>query len=111
MKLWHLYAALGVFAFFLTGSQALGYYEAGLVGGTVSFWRDALNGNDASRFLAFDVAFLATVCLVFIWVEGGRLGIGLWWRIGYIVLSTFIAGSAFVAFFMAHRQRILDTRL
>ena len=110
MKLWHLYAAIGVIGLFLTGSQALGYYQSGPVGGTVDFWRDAIEGNDASRFLAFDVLFLAAACLVFLWVEGRRLGVSVGWRIGYIVLSAFIASSAFVPFFLAHRQRILDGR-
>ena len=96
MKLWHLYAAIGVVALFLTVPQALGYFADGLTGVTIDFWRDALKGSDAARFLAFDVLFLAAACFVLLWVEGHRLGISVWWRVGYIVGSTLIAGSAFI---------------
>jgi len=110
MKLWHLYAAIGLVALVLTGSQALSYLADGVIGGTAAFWRDALTGNDASRFLTFDVLLLATACFVLLWVEGRRLGISVWWRIGYILGAALIAGSAFIPFFFAHRQRILDQR-
>lgn len=110
MKLWHAYLAIGVAALFMTVSQALGYFAHGLTGVTVDFWRDALQGSDAARFLAADVAFSAAACFVLIWVEGRRLGISAWWRVGYIVGSTLIAGSAFIPFFLAHRQRVLDKR-
>jgi hypothetical protein len=110
MKLWHLYAAIGVIALVLTGSQALSYFANGPIGGTVDFWRDALTGNDAGRFLTFDVALLATACFVLLWVEGRRLEISVWWRIGYILGAALIAASAFIPFFFAHRQRILDRR-
>lgn len=108
MKLWHLYAAVGVLALLATGSQALDYIQAGVVGVTADFWRDAFHDGDASRFLAVDILFLATACFVLIWVEGRRVGMSWTWRVAYIVGSSFIAGSAFVPFFLAHRQRILD---
>ena len=57
MKLWHLYTAIGAVGLVLTGSQALGYFSAGPIAGTVDFWRDAFNGNDASRFLAVDILY------------------------------------------------------
>ena len=110
MKLWHAYVAIGVIGLVVAGSQALGYYADGLTGVTVDFWRDALQGNDVGRFLALDVVFLAAACYVLIWIEGSRLGIGVWWRVGYIVASTLVAASAFVPFFLAHRQRVLDAR-
>jgi hypothetical protein len=110
MKLWHLYAAIGVVALPLIWSQGLEYIAGGVVGVTYDFWRDALEGNAAGRFLAFDQTFLATACFLFIWFEGRNLGIGIWWRIGYIAGAIFIAGSSFIPFFLAHRQRILDAR-
>jgi hypothetical protein len=78
--------------------------------GMVDFWRDAFNGNDASRFLAFDILALVTGLFIFIWVEGRRVGIGSWARAGYILGSTLIASAAFVPFFLAHRQHVLDSR-
>jgi hypothetical protein len=108
MKLWHLYAAIGVVGLVLTGSQALGYFSAGPVGGTVEFWRDAFHGDDASRFLAVDILALVTALFVFIWVEGRRLGISAGWRLVYVLGSTLVASAAFVPFFLAHRQRVLN---
>ena len=108
MKLWHLYAVIGVVGLVLTGSQALGYVSAGPIGGTVEFWRDAFTGNDASRFLAVDILTLVTGLFVFLWVEGHRLGIAARWRVAYILGSTLIASAAFIPFFLAHRQRVLE---
>ena len=42
MRLWHVYVAIAVVALVATMSQALGYFDAGFVGGTVDFWDDAL---------------------------------------------------------------------
>lgn len=108
MKVWHVYVAIAVVSFVLTASQAFGYLHAGVAGVTVDFWRDAVTGNGASRFLTFDVLGLGTACFVLVWVEGRRLGIGTRWRVGYIVLSLLIGVSTFVPLFLAHRQRVLD---
>lgn len=110
MKLWHLYVLIALVSLGLTTWQASGYFDAGLIGGTADFWRDAFNGNAAGRFLAFDAIGLGTGCFVLVWVEGRRVGIGPGWRIGYIALSLLIGVSTFVPLFFAHRQRVLDNR-
>ena len=108
MKLWHLYVAIGVAAFVATGSQALHYTGSGLVGGTVEFWRDAVTGNPASLFLAYDVTFLGLAVWILLWIEGHRVGISAGWRVAFIALSVLVGISTFVPFFLALRQRKLD---
>lgn len=108
MKLWHLYVVIGVVAFVLTGSQAIGYADAGLVGGNVDFWQDAFGSNDAARFMSFDVVLLAAACFVLMWVEGAKLGLSVGWRVGVLVGSLLIGVSTFIPFFLAWRQRRLD---
>jgi hypothetical protein len=108
MKLWHLYAAIGVIAFVATGSQALAYTDAGLIGGTVDFWRDAITGNPASLFLVYDVSLLFLAVWILLWIEGARVGISAGTRIVFIVLSAVVGVSTFVPLFLAYRQRKLD---
>ncbi|WP_188113566.1 DUF2834 domain-containing protein [Nocardioides humilatus] len=108
MKLWHVYVAIAVVALIGTTSQALGYFDAGPVGGTVDFWDDALTSNDAARFLAIDVFLLGTAVFVLLAVEGRRVGIGAGWWAFYFVASLLIGISTFVPLFLAHRQRKLD---
>jgi hypothetical protein len=112
MKLWHVYVMIGVIAFIATGSQALGYLDAGdgPITGTERFWRDAITANNASLFLVFDVALLGLAVFVLLWVECRKLGIGAGWFAAYVVLSVVIGISTFVPFFLAHRQRVLDAR-
>jgi hypothetical protein len=110
MRLWHVYVLIGVIAFFLTGSQALEYFDEGLVDGTDHFWRGAINANNASLFLVYDVLFLGLAVFVLMWVESRRVGISTVWYVAYVALSLLIGISTFVPFFLAHRQRILDSR-
>ena len=111
MKLWHIYALIGTIAFFATGSQALPYFSSGgPVTGTEQFWRDAITANDASLFLVFDVVLLGLAVFVLMWVESRKVGICTGWFVAYVLLSIFVGISCFVPFFLAHRQRILDTR-
>lgn len=112
MRLWHVYVLIGVIAFVATGSQALGYLGsgAGPLTGTERFWSDAITANNASLFLVFDVALLGLAVFVLMWVESRKLGISGGWFAAYVVLSVLIGISTFVPFFLAHRQRILDTR-
>jgi len=107
MKLERVYYVLAVLGFVLTGSQVLGYVDAGPVGGTVDFWDDALTTNDAARFLAFDVAVLGAAVFVFLWVESRKVGIAAKWFWMYVVLSLAIGISTFVPLFLAHRERAL----
>lgn len=108
MKLWHVYVALGVIGFLATGSQVLGYLDAGPVGGTGDFWEDALTTNDAARFLVLDVLVLGVAIFVLLGVEARRVGIGAGWFVLYVVGSLLVGISTFVPFFLAHRQRRLD---
>jgi hypothetical protein len=108
MKLWHVYVVLAVIGFLGTGSQALGYFDAGPVGGTVDFWQDALSTNDAARFLAIDVFVLGTAVFVFLGVEARRVGLSARWFVLYLVGSVLVGISTFVPLFLAHRQRRLD---
>ncbi len=110
MKLWHVYVLIGIVAFFATGSQALHYFGDGLVDGTDQFWRDAITANNASLFLVYDVTLLGLAVFVLMWVESRKVGISTAWFVAYVVLSVLIGISTFVPFFLAHRQRILDTR-
>jgi hypothetical protein len=75
MKLWHVYVTIAAVAFVLTGSQALAYFDAGPVGGTINFWQDALGTNNATRFPSFDISFLGLAVFVVLWVESRRVGI------------------------------------
>ena len=108
MKLWHVYVALAVIGFIGTGSQVLGYLDAGLVGGTADFWRDALDTNDAARFLAIDILVLGVAVFVLLGVEARRVGITAGWFLLYVVGSLAVGISTFVPLFLAHRQRRLD---
>jgi NO-binding membrane sensor protein with MHYT domain len=108
MKLWHVYIALAVIGFLGTGSQVLGYLDAGPVGGTADFWRDALSTNDAARFLAIDVLVLGVAVFVFLGVEACRVGITAKWFVFYVVGSLLVGISTFVPLFLAHRQRRLE---
>jgi len=108
MKLWHVYVAIGVIAFVLTGSQVLGYVDAGPIGAQKDFWKDAFGSNDAARFLAFDVLFLGLAVFVMMWFESRKVGISTRWYVAYLVLSVVIGISTFAPLFMAHRQRKLD---
>jgi len=108
MKLWHVYVALAVVGFVGTGSQVLGYLDAGPLGGTADFWQDALSTHDAARFLAIDVLVLGVAVFVLLGVESRRLGISASWFVLYLAGSLFIGISTFVPLFLAHRQRRLD---
>lgn len=108
MKLWHVYVVIAVVAFFATGSQALGYFDAGPIDGTIDFWDDAIHSSDASLFLAFDVVLLGLAVFVLMWVESRKVGISNRWYVGYVVLSVLIGISTFVPLWLAHRQRLLD---
>lgn len=108
MKLWQLYVVIGVVAFLLTGSQAIGYADAGFVGGNVDFWQDALTTHDAARFMTYDVILLGLACFVLVWVEGAKLGLAVGWRVAVVAGSVLIGVSTFVPFFLAWRQRRLD---
>lgn len=108
MKLWHVYVALAVIGFLGTGSQALGYFDAGPLGGTSDFWQDALNTNDAARFLFVDILVLGTAVFVLLGVEARRVGISVGWFVFYLVGSLVVGISTFVPLFLAHRQRKLD---
>ena len=108
MKLWHVYVALAVVGFVGTGSQVLGYLDAGPVGGTVDFWQDALTTNDAARFLTIDVLVLAVAVFVLLGVESRRVGITAAWFVFYLVGSLLVGISTFAPLFLAHRQRRLD---
>lgn len=108
MKLWHVYVAIGLVAFVLTGSQVLGYLDAGPIGAQVDFWKDAFGTNNAARFLSFDVILLGLAVFVMMWFESRKVGISTGWFVAYVVLSIVIGISTFVPFFLAHRQRKLD---
>lgn len=108
MKLWHVYVVLAVIGFFGAGSQALGYFDAGPIGGTVDFWQDAVDTNDAARFLSIDIAVLGTAVFVLLGVEARKVGIGTGWFVLYLLGGILIGISTFGPLFMAHRQRRLD---
>ena len=108
MKLWHAYVALAVIGFVGTGSQVLGYLDAGPLGGTVDFWQDALSTHDAARFLAIDVLVLGVAVFVLLGVESRRVGVSTSWFVFYLVGSVLVGISTFVPLFLAHRQRRLD---
>ena len=108
MKLWHVYVALAVIGFLGTGSQALGYVDAGPIGGTADFWQDALDTNDAARFFVIDVLVLGVAIFVLLGVEARRVGIATKWFVFYAAGSVLIGISTFVPLFLAHRQRRLD---
>ena len=111
MKLWHVYVLIGVIEFFATGSQTLGYFvNDGPIAGTEQFWRDAITANNASLFLVFDVVLLSLAIFVLMWVESRKVGISGAWFAAYVALSILVGVSAFVPFFLAHRQRLLDAR-
>lgn len=102
-----LYYALAVLGLLGTGSQVLGYLDAGPIGGTADFWRDALTTNDAARFLAIDIAVLGVAIFVLLITDARRLGISTPWVAGYVVGSLLIGISTFVPLFLAHRERAL----
>jgi len=103
----HLIGVVGLVA---SGSLAIPYFSTGFVEGTEQFWRDAISANHASLFLVYDVVLLGLAVFVLMWVESREVGIGTGWFVAYVLLSTFVGISTFVPFFLAHRQRILDTR-
>lgn len=108
MRLWHVYVAIAAVALVATMSQALGYFDAGFVGGTVDFWDDALTTNDAARFLSIDVFMLGLAIFVLLAVESRKVGISVTWQVVYLLGSALIGISTFVPLFLAHRQRRLD---
>jgi hypothetical protein len=102
-----IYYALAVLGFVGTGSQVLGYLDAGPIGGTADFWRDALMTNDAARFLAIDIAVLGVAVFVLLITDARKLGIATKWVALYVVGSLLIGISTFVPLFLAHRERAL----
>ena len=102
-----IYYVLAVLGFVGTGTQVLGYVDAGPIGGTADFWRDALTTNDAARFLAIDVAVLGVAIFVLLITDAHKLGIATRWVALYVVGSLFIGISTFVPLFLAHRERAL----
>jgi len=102
-----LYYALAVLGFVGTGSQVFGYIDAGPIGGTADFWRDALTTHDAARFLAIDIAVLGVAIFVLLITDARRLGISTTWITVYVVGSLLIGISTFVPLFLAHRERAL----
>jgi hypothetical protein len=108
MKLWQVYVALALIGFVGTGSQVLGYVDAGFVGANVDFWQDALTTHDAARFFVIDILVLGVAVFVFLGIEARRLGISTRWFVFYAVGSVLVGISTFVPLFLAHRQRRLD---
>ena len=107
MKLEYLYYLLAAIGFVLTGSQVLGYVDAGPVGGTIDFWDDALTTHDAARFLAFDVVVICAAVFVLMWVESRKVGIAATWFWTYVVLAVLVGASTFIPLFFAHRERAI----
>ena len=107
MNLEKLYYVLAVAGFLGTGSQVLGYVDAGFIGGTADFWDDALNSSDASRFLTIDIFVLGVALFVMLGVESRRLGIAAKWFWVYLAGSVLIGISTFVPLFLAHRERAM----
>ena len=96
------YAAIGLLAAIGTWGNIPGLVsQNGFVGGTIRFWQDVLV-NEASRFIAVDVLFLALAVIVWMVLEARRLRIpGVWF---YIVFGLLIAISVAVPLFMIHRE-------
>jgi hypothetical protein len=104
-----LYFILAVAGLAGTWAQALGYLDAGFLGGNLLFWKETF-ATPASTFIVVDIFVLAAAVFVLMFAEGRRLGIGTPWLWGYFLGSTLIGISCFVPLFLAHRQRVLRTR-
>lgn len=102
-----LFVLLGVLGLIGSWAQVSGYLDAGFMGSTLAFWKDALTSSPASLFLVVDITILGGVGFIWMFGEGRRLGISslaLW---GYFLGSLLIAISFAFPLFMAHRQRRL----
>ena len=69
---------------------------------------DNLTPNAAATFAAVDLLAVALVGVVFIVVEGRRLGVRLWWI--YVVLSLAVAISVALPLFLIARQVTLASQ-
>jgi len=104
-----LYIALAVAGLIGTWAQVFDYFDAGILGGNIQFWKETF-ATPASTFIVVDIFVLAAAVFMLMFAEGRRLGIGTGWLWGYYLGSVLIGISCFVPLFLAHRQRVLRTR-
>lgn len=101
-----LFVALALLGLAGTWVQAIGYLDAGFLGGNLAFWKDTVT-TPAATFIVVDILVLATASFVWMFAEGRRLGIGGAWLWGYYLGSVVIGISFAFPLFLAHRQRAL----
>lgn len=106
----NLFIALAVAGLIGTWAQALGYLNAGFLGGNIAFWKDTVT-TPAATFIVVDLFVLGSAVFIFMFAEGRRLGIGAGWLWTYFLGSALIGISCFVPLFFAHRQRVLRERV
>lgn len=102
-KLYYLLATAGLIG---TWAQVFGYFDAGILGGNIQFWKETF-ATPASTFIVVDIFVLAAAVFMLMFAEGRRLGIGARWVWTYYLGSVLIGISCFVPLFLAHRQRVI----
>ncbi len=102
----HLYVGLAIAGLVGTWAQALGYLDAGVLGGNIAFWKDTIT-TPAATFIVVDIFVLAAALFVWMFADGRRLGISGAWLWAYYLGSVLIGISFAFPLFMAHRQRVL----
>ncbi len=101
-----IYYLLAIAGLVGTWAQVFGYFDAGILGGNVQFWKETV-ATPASTFIVVDIFILAAAVFLFMFTEGRRLGIGAGWLWAYYLGSVLIGISCFVPLYLAHRQRVL----
>ncbi len=103
-----VYYALAAGGLAGTWAQVFGYLDAGLLGGNIAFWKDAVT-TPASTFIVVDIFVLAAAIFIWMFAEGRRLGMGGGWLWAYFLGSVLVAISCAFPLFLAHRQRLIRT--
>lgn len=104
-----LYIGLAVAGLVGTWAQVFGYFDAGVLGGNIQFWKETF-ATPASTFIVVDIFVLGAAVFVLMFAEGRRLGMKPQWVWAYFLGSSLIGISCFVPLFLAHRQRLLRTQ-
>lgn len=104
-----VYYVLAVAGLIGTWAQVFGYFDAGILGGNLLFWKETV-ATPASTFIVVDIFILAAAVFVLMFSEGRRLGMGAAGLWAYYLGSVLVGISCFVPLFLAHRQRVLRTR-
>jgi hypothetical protein len=71
---------------------------------------EASFANSASSSISWDIVLIAASCAVFVFVEGGRLAMPMWWRVVCVIAFVVIAVSVFFPIFLATRERAMEKR-